>query len=115
MHIHTNLYISINSFMHMYIHTYNVLYLYTGNIITALHTSYSGSFCVVRKCVCKKTGREYAVKIIEQTNDEAIQEMVEADIAASKHLPHHPHISESAMFWPWLHVYQGLQFYNFIP
>ena len=57
-----------------------------------------GSFCIVRKCICKKTGREYAVKIIEQTNDETIQEMVKADIAASRHLPKHSHISESARY-----------------
>lgn len=57
---------------------------------------YSGSFCIVRKCICKKIGKEYAVKIIEQTNDETILEMVKADIAVLRHLPRHPHISKPA-------------------
>lgn len=46
----------------------------------------------MRKCVCKKIGKEYAVKIIEQTNDENILEMVKADIAVLRYLPRHPHI-----------------------
>ena len=46
----------------------------------------------MRKCICKETGKEYAVKIIEQSNDDIIKEMIEAGIEVLRRLPQHSYI-----------------------
>ena len=48
---------------------------------------------VVRKCIHRETGLEYAVKIINMTADEAVQYSVAAEIDVFRHLPPHKHIS----------------------
>ena len=52
-----------------------------------------GLSSVVRKCIHRETGLEYAVKIIDMTADEAVQYSVAAEIDVFRHLPPHKHIS----------------------
>ena len=52
----------------------------------------SGNFCIVRKCICKKTSKEYAVKIIEQSSDDVIMQMIKAGIEVLRRLPRHSYI-----------------------
>ena len=49
----------------------------------------------MRKCICKETGKEYAVKIIEQSNDDIIKEMIKAGIEVLRQLPRHSHIRKT--------------------
>ena len=51
----------------------------------------------MRKCTCKKSGKEYAVKIIEKSNDDTIMEMIKAGIDVLRHLPQHLHIRKMAI------------------
>ena len=53
-----------------------------------------GLSSVVRKCIHRETGLEYAVKIIDMTADEAVQYSVAAEIDVFQHLPSHKHISK---------------------
>ena len=49
---------------------------------------------MVRKCIHRETGLEYAVKIIDMTADEAVQYSVAAEIDVFQYLPPHKHISK---------------------
>ena len=53
-----------------------------------------GLSSTVRKCVCRETGVEYAVKIIDKSQDEAITESIKAEMQVLNFLPKHPNISE---------------------
>ena len=48
----------------------------------------------MRKCVCRETDVEYAVKIIDKSQDEAITESITAEMQVLNYLPKHPNISE---------------------
>ena len=48
----------------------------------------------MRKCVSRETGIEYAVKIIDKSQDEAITESIAAEMQILSILPKHPNISE---------------------
>ena len=50
-----------------------------------------GLSSVVRKCIHRETGLEYAVKIIDMTADEAVQYSVAAEIDMFRHPPHQTH------------------------
>ena len=60
-----------------------------------LFTFPSGLSSTVRKCVSRETGHEFAVKIIEKSQDEAVQESIAAEMEVLNYLPKHRHISES--------------------
>ena len=53
-----------------------------------------GLSSTVRKCVSKDTGIEYAVKIIDKSQDEAITESIANEMQVLGFLPQHKHISE---------------------
>ena len=48
----------------------------------------------MRRCVLRETGREYAVKIIDRAQDEAIKESIDAEVRILSTLPRHPNISK---------------------
>ena len=50
-----------------------------------------GLSSVVRKCIHREIGLEYAVKIINMTADEAVQYSVAAEIDVFRHLPPQAH------------------------
>ena len=56
--------------------------------------SYRGLSSTVRKCVARETGIEYAVKIIDKSQDEAVTESITAEMQVLNYLPRHPNISE---------------------
>lgn len=62
------------------------------------YVSPSGLSSTVRKCVSRETGIEYAVKIIDKSQDEAITESIAAEMQVLNYLPRHPNIS--AFFGP---------------
>lgn len=53
-----------------------------------------GLSSTVRKCVSRDTGIEYAVKIIDKSQDEAITESIAAEMQVLSYLPEHKHISK---------------------
>ena len=53
-----------------------------------------GLSSTVRRCVCKETGREYAVKIVDRKQEESITETITVEIQTLRALPHHKHISK---------------------
>ena len=53
-----------------------------------------GLSSTVRKCVSRETGIEYAVKIIDKSQDEAITESIQAEMQVLDYLPRHPNISK---------------------
>lgn len=53
-----------------------------------------GLSSTVRKCVSRETGIEYAVKIIDKSQDEAVTESITAEMQVLTYLPRHPNISE---------------------
>ena len=61
---------------------------------THTHTHYRGLSSTVRKCVSRETGLEYAVKIIDKSQEEAITESIQAEIQVLNTVPTHKHISE---------------------
>lgn len=52
----------------------------------------SGLSSTVRKCISRETGIEYAVKIIDKSQDEAITESIAAEMQVLNYLPRHPNI-----------------------
>ena len=48
----------------------------------------------MRKCISRDTGQEYAVKIIDKSQDEAITESIMIEKRVLGSLPQHKHISE---------------------
>ena len=77
----------------MYVHTQAHTHTCArGHTHTHTHRGLSST---VRKCVSRETGIEYAVKIIDKSQDEAITESIQAEIDVLNSLPHHKHISES--------------------
>ena len=77
----------------MYAHTQAQAHTHT-HAHTDTHT-HRGLSSTVRKCVSRETGIEYAVKIIDKSQEEAITESIQAEIDVLNSLPHHKHISES--------------------
>ena len=55
---------------------------------------FRGLSSTVRRCVDRTTGHEYAVKIIDKSQDEAIQESIAAEMQVLNYLPKHRYISE---------------------
>lgn len=51
-----------------------------------------GLSSTVRKCIARDTGIEYAVKIIDKSQDEAINESIAAEVHVLNYLPKHPNI-----------------------
>ena len=51
-----------------------------------------GLSSTVRRCVSRETGRDYAVKIIDKSQDDAIKESIDAEIRILSTLPRHPNI-----------------------
>ena len=61
-----------------------------------IHTHiHRGLSSTVRRCVARDTGQEFAVKIIDKSQDEAISESIAAEIQVLSVLPKHKYISES--------------------
>lgn len=56
--------------------------------------TFRGLSSTVRKCVSRETGIEYAVKIIDKSQDEAITESITAEIQVLNYLPKQNFISE---------------------
>ena len=56
--------------------------------------NYRGLSSTVRKCVSRDTGIEYAVKIIDKSQDEAITESIANEMQVLGYLPEHKHISK---------------------
>lgn len=48
----------------------------------------------MRRCKSRENGLEYAVKIINKSQDENINESIAAEVEILKILPSHPHISK---------------------
>ena len=64
-----------------------------------------GLSSTVRKCVSRDTGIEYAVKIIDKSQDEAITESIAAEMQVLSYLPEHKHISKGHLSSLYLCVY----------
>ncbi len=54
-----------------------------------------GLSSIVRKCISRESGLEFAVKIIDKSQDDAIKESIDAEVEILQYLPPHPNISES--------------------
>lgn len=52
-----------------------------------------GLSSTVRRCVSRETGIEYAVKIIDKSQDPAVTESITAEMQVLNYLPKHPYIS----------------------
>ena len=70
-------------------------FLFFYKIHKHVHIYHRGLSSTVRKCVSRETGLEYAVKIIDKSQEEAITESIQAEIEVLTSLPPHKHISES--------------------
>ena len=55
----------------------------------------SGLSSTVRRCVLRESGQEFAVKIIEKSQDSSILKCIQAEVDILTDLPSHSHISES--------------------
>ena len=77
------------------------------HVLLLLHP-YRGLSSTVRRCVSRETGVDYAVKIIDKSQDEAITESIAAEMQILNYLPKHPHISE-------LNQHMHFQHSQFIP
>ena len=53
-----------------------------------------GLSSTVRKCICRESGVEYAVKIIDKSQDNSITDAVTAEIEVLRFLPKHQNISK---------------------
>ena len=53
-----------------------------------------GLSSTVRRCISRESGYNYAVKIIDKSQDEAVCESIQAEIEILSYLPQHPHISQ---------------------
>jgi serine/threonine protein kinase len=77
-----------------------VIYTCTLNFCNSSITVYDfqnyhrGLSSTVRKCVSRDSGIEYAVKIIDKSQDEAITESIAAEMQVLSYLPEHKHISK---------------------
>lgn len=69
----------------------SLLLWYASYVHICLHRGLSS---VVRKCVLRENGQEFAVKIIDKSQDNAIKESIEAEVEVLRYLPYHPSISE---------------------
>lgn len=49
---------------------------------------------MVRKCVLRESGQEFAVKIIDKSQDNAVKESIEAEVEVLRYLPYHLNISK---------------------
>ena len=56
-----------------------------------------GLSSTVRKCVSRENGVEYAVKIIDKSQDDAITESITAEVQVLHYLPKHSNISEHGL------------------
>lgn len=65
------------------------------NIICMYTHTHRGLSSTVRKCVSRDTGLEYAVKIIDKSQEDAITESIAAEMQVLNTLPPHKHISKS--------------------
>ena len=57
--------------------------------------THRGLSSTVRRCVARDTGQEFAVKIIDKSQDEAITESIAAEMHVLNSLPKHKYISKS--------------------
>ena len=70
-------------------------------VITSSHTdrrvtlSHRGLSSTVRKCISRETGHEFAVKIIDKSQDSSIIQCIEAEVETLTNLPAHPNISKT--------------------
>lgn len=71
-----------------------------------LPSSSRGLSSTVRKCISRDTGQEYAVKIIDKSQDEAITESIMIEKRVLGSLPQHKHISECQYLFV-KHLYQS--------
>ena len=74
----------------------SVGFLHTYYIHTTLHYTmvYRGLSSTVRRCVHKDNGKEYAVKIVDRSQEDSITESIAIEMQILRTLPHHKHISE---------------------
>ena len=95
-HIHTHPYTHTHTLTHT--HTYSLTHTYT-------HTPHRGFSSTVRKCVRKDTGQEYAVKIVDKSQEESITESIAIEMQILRSLPHHKHISKLVLSGMFLNSY----------
>ena len=62
-----------------------------GSVILSPHRGLSST---VRKCISRETGQEFAVKIIDKSQDSSIIQCIEAEVETLTNLPSHPNISK---------------------
>ena len=85
--------------------SYNYICLHASvlpSLICSALLPYRGLSSTVRRCVSRETGQEFAVKIIDKSQDAAVQESIMAEVDILSRLPQHPNISERRLtVFPW--------------
>lgn len=64
------------------------------NLKYSFSPPHRGLSSTVRRCVSRETGLEYAVKIINRSQGNAIEESITAEVEILRSLPEHPNISK---------------------
>ena len=62
----------------------------------------------------KDSGREYAVKIVDKSQEEAITESIAVETQILQSLPHHKHISELHTQRGSLYLYMYMYMYMYV-
>ena len=65
-------------------------------VVITSRSLYSGLSSIVRKCISRESGQEFAVKIIDKSQGDAIKESIDAEVEVLRYLPPHPNISKDS-------------------